>query len=139
MRKRRLAALAAALALVVAGELVCSGDGKTPRVISREECLRVRPGMSMTEVVAVLGPAVYYTTGPTRVGPPVVLWETPGRGRGREAGCIWRTDTANVLVVFDGSGRAVALEYSEASPLRGEEASAGLFTWIARQWRRLWR
>ena len=60
MRRRKLLVVLAGLAVVAAGVVVL---WPRPDRITRENCDRIRPGMTRAEVEAILGPPDDYRTG----------------------------------------------------------------------------
>jgi hypothetical protein len=135
-RRKLLVVLAGAAVVVTAGAVVLwlfHQDG-----LAVENLNRVREGMSLAEVVAILGPPGDYSSADTfYTKAPEPAWQSPIWGKPREHGTSiegWLGDRAKVALNFDGSGRLVSGAYV---PMR--KVDHGI--WGNLRWRlkRLWR
>jgi hypothetical protein len=101
-----------------------------PARITRQNCDRVREGMTMGEVEAILGPPGDYATEPTRgymgSGPQMMPWTT------RE----WVTDETVIWVDFDAAGKATGKQCSGNCSLNA--GAVDTLRWRAKRlWHRL--
>jgi hypothetical protein len=138
MRRRKLLVALAALAVVVAVGTFTLWP--RPHRFTREDCRRVREGMTRAEVEALLGPPGDYRTGPVdydggfvplKITPLTMPQITPLS----EDIVRWTGDSAYIAVLFDSAGcvqtwYVVPTSKTAQSPL-------GALLWRAeRQWRR---
>jgi hypothetical protein len=135
MRKRKLVAVLAGLAVVaVAGVVVLWRPPQGDR-ITFENFARIEEGMSQEEVEAILGPPGDYRTGPVRsdVSPKGVDWGLFNpflKSRAR-----WNGDTAEITVQFHRRKGAVFACCDGVS--RAEQSALDNLLWRAkRQWHR---
>ncbi len=105
MRKRKLLLGSLAGALVLTG-VAAFVLWPRPRRITEENFARIKQGMTLAEVEAILGPPGDYTTGPvsgssglvvdySELAPPTVIDIK-----------AWADDYGSIALCFDGDGRA---------------------------------
>jgi outer membrane protein assembly factor BamE (lipoprotein component of BamABCDE complex) len=142
MRRRKLLGVMAGLAVLVA---ICvlafqtqSGPHAPVTSISRVTFSRIKTGMTLAEVTAILGPPGNVSTMETEFD------ESAWVGAGDIFGVpdaqiarimIWSTDTAMVTVSFDRAGKLVIAGFC---PLRPSTETTWSKTWkrIERRWRK---
>src|SRR6516162_7839304 len=134
MGRRKLLLALAGLAVVAAAGVVVLWPSADR--IKRENCDRIRHGMSLAEVEAVLGPPGDYRTGPTRYRPHFMA---PPRLADRMASepdvdiQKWEGDSGDIQVVF--SDGETSAEFYASEPL-DQSALANLLWRAKRQWHR---
>jgi hypothetical protein len=132
-RRKRLAVLAAVAALVAAGILLSRPEPPLRATLANLET--VREGMTRAEVAAILGPPGNYASGPTRFHGPASLVATEEEGEVVAAFWNWYTDTDDLEVVFDASGRVA--ECVNNPNRRIEQGPLDTLLWrIQHEWRR---
>jgi hypothetical protein len=135
MRKRKLLAAVGLAVLVAVGAFVLwPRQGR----FTRENCGRVREGMTRAEVEALLGPPGDYRTGPVdfdgglvpvRVAPITMPWESADND------ARWAGDSAYMAVRFDSAGRVYTWYCVPTS--KAAQSPLGDLLWrLQRQWRR---
>jgi hypothetical protein len=79
---------------------------------SAENFARVRPGMTLAEVEAIVGPPGEFTSQPDDLRGQR-WWERDGHHPTPESGTFveWKTDVSRAVVFFDAGGRVVDLVY----------------------------
>jgi hypothetical protein len=138
MRRRKLLVALVGLAVVVATGVFLLRPFHHNRLTVGKLNL-VREGMSLAEVVAILGPPGDYSTGDTFYAKaPEPAWQSPIWHKRRDYGnsqVWWSSDTAQVGLDFDSSGRLVSGRFG---PMRTVDHGIwGNFQWRAkRQWHR---
>jgi hypothetical protein len=121
VRRRQWVLDLALLAVVLAVGFFVWWPPDPPRPVTalqRDAAERIKEGMTLAEVIGILGPPGDYRTmetrpafelGVTRIGPedPDFLYIST---------VDWRTDTADVIVVFDSAGRTRSGSYIPNKP-----------------------
>jgi hypothetical protein len=135
MRRRTLLVVLAGLAVVVAAGVVVLWPRSVSR-ITRENCDRIRVGMSRADVEAILGPPGDYTTGPVAFGSSWNLISTrqysPNENPARYD---YLTDSAWFAVTFDDAGQ-VNVRGIEYGSKVNQGALENLLWRAKRQWHR---
>jgi hypothetical protein len=134
MRRRTLLVALAALAVVVAVGVVVLWPRQEPNRITRENCYRIKEGMSWAEVEAILGPPGDYSTGDAKCSD---LPAPPNLMDLRRALSLeeWIGDRATMRVFFDGAGNVAYAECRLLEPV--DRGPLGNLLWRAkRQWHR---
>jgi hypothetical protein len=136
MRRRKLLVALAGLAVVVvaaAAILRNPGPQRPVTSIPRASFSRLKVGMTPSEVAAILGPPGDNRTMETEIMTALPHEDRFGTPQASVRSQRWLSDTANVFVSFDKSGKACAGLYCPARPSR--ESSLSLFLKQAkRQW-----
>ncbi len=142
MRRRKL--LPGALAVLVLAGVATFALWPSPHRVTRENCGRVREGMTRAEVEAVLGPPGDYRTGPVnfdgglvfdggfvplKVTPITMPWESDVDD------ARWAGDSAYLAVRFDSAGRVRGC-YLVRTSKAAQSPLADLLWRLGRQWRR---
>jgi hypothetical protein len=109
-----------------------------PNRVTRENCARIRQGMTRAEVDALLGPPGDYRTGPVdydrglvplKIAPITMPWETS------DDDDRWAGDSAYLAVRFDPEGRVGSWYVVPTS--KAAQSPLGNLLWrLGRQWRR---
>jgi hypothetical protein len=140
MRRRKLLVALAGLAAVVAAGVVVLWPPKDPASrITQENFERIKPGMTMAEVTAMLGPPGDYKTPlfPSRVsyrdGPTFGSMMTPADGPKRVE--IWDSDMAFVSIEVDSSD-TVRWGAFAPQPVPNDSILNKALGWAKRQWHR---
>jgi hypothetical protein len=131
MRRRTLLVLLAGLAVVVAARVIVLWQ--QPDRITRENCDRIREGMTRAEVEAILGPPGDYTTWPT----DITRWPRGTDWRMGDLFAEWRGDEGRILVLLDQDDGLVHSDgiFAPSSPRQVNPLYA--LIWRAkRQWHR---
>jgi hypothetical protein len=89
---------------------------------SAENFARVRPGMTLAEVEAIVGPPGEFTSQPDDLRGNR-WWEWDGHHPTPESGTFveWKTDVSRAVVFFDAGGRVVDLVYYAFTPGVGSQ------------------
>jgi hypothetical protein len=134
MRSRKLLVALAGLAVVVAAGAVALWPHSRPDRVTRENCNRIYPGMTLGEVVATLGPPGDYTTGPREFRGVEAIedtspWFVPDKN--------WEGDQGVIFVALErGGAQRVARAWFKGWT-KVEQSSLDNLLWRAkRQWRR---
>jgi hypothetical protein len=106
MRKRNWLVALAALAVVVAAGVVTL----RPRAdrITQENCDRIRKGMTLADVVGILGPPGDYRTGPAEIDLPDCIM--PVSGVVIPPWAVWKGDHGGIYLYRNGDYRDPAIE-----------------------------
>jgi len=134
-RRRLLATLAGLLVALVALAMVLAPRSVDASRVTRENCRRIRSGMTRAEVEAILGPAGDYRTGETEhdASEPLDLQDF-GEDNPSVRIELWQGDAGAMIVGFDASGRAANGWFS--ANRRSDDAIRN-FRWrLKRQWHR---
>jgi hypothetical protein len=129
MRRRKLLLVLAGLAVVfcAAGAFLLWVQ---PSSVTRENCDRIKAGMSRAEVEAILGPPGDYTTGP-RVQ---IIMESGGLEMHRPDR-TWNGDEGVFSVWFDGERKVEFTRFHEWT--RIDQSPLESLLWrVKRQWRK---
>jgi hypothetical protein len=119
-RKKKWLWFGIALAFVVAVYLVMR-PGAPEHLLDPAGYMKIRKGMTLAEVEAILGPAGDYTTGPTtsvRDG-----WYGAGDKE-------WITDNGAISVWFDSQGKIIDKDFANVSPRTGLNWFERLQMWL---------
>jgi hypothetical protein len=134
VRRRKLLAL---VGLAVVAGVAAFALWPQPNRITRENCARIRKGMSRAEVEAILGPPGDYTSGPMFVEgnaptDDAYLYFTADK----DPGAVWCGDAGFIVVLYyPSSGRALDPMFCRGE--RQPQGSLGNLLWRAeRRWRR---
>jgi hypothetical protein len=131
MRKRKLLlALAGLVAVVALAASVTSSPPQPASRITPENCDRIKPGMTLAQVKAILGPPGDYTTGPVDFS-PTVCWQPSNATVLAE----WQTDAGTALLLSDLPGCPLQCAFYPCE--RAEQGPVANILWrFKRQWRR---
>jgi hypothetical protein len=131
MRRWKLLAALGLAVVVAAGSFLWLRPNPALR-ITRENCDRIRAGMTRAEVEAILGPPGDYTTGPTTPKPTSPKWDDQdllpffvrlGLGDDPEPATYedWDCDWANITVSFAANGSVVGAVFTPMTRQRRTE------------------
>jgi hypothetical protein len=98
--------------------------------ITSENCDRIKPGMTLAEVKAILGPPGDYTTGPVDYS-PTVCWRPSNATILAE----WQTDTGAAMLLSDLPGCPLQCAFYPCE--RADQGAVSNLLWrVQRQWHR---
>jgi hypothetical protein len=110
--------------------------------ITQENCDRIRKGMTLAEVEAILGPPGDYRNGPTDFDLPD-WWATP-TGVGGQAWAVWKGDHGGIYVFRYGDGDPAIASDDDPNSVSGAEfidlkpIDRGAFADLIWRAKRLW-
>jgi hypothetical protein len=114
MRRRKLLVALAGLAVVVAAGVVVLWPEPPLIRVTEENLNRVRPGMTRTEVEAILGPPGDYRTHPTDSFPP--RGPNPVSSGVSFTSLQWQSDTIDVQICVAPNGDMQWMKAMSAQP-----------------------